>query len=171
MPTLAEQYPLESTKPMKKTIAGVFGLIGIVFLCGIFFFLSFIGEQQNGDFASFNFTGIITLALAVVIIIFVLKYIYEVFYLKYYFYDATKTELIIRKGVFSRNEITLPFNRIQDIYIDQDILDRIFGLYDVHVSSATVASAFLSHIDGVNKANSEELKKFLLKKVGRKNGK
>lgn len=73
--------------------------------------------------------------------------------------------LVIAKGVFSRNEVTLPMNRIQDVYVDQDILDRIFGLYDVHVSSATAASGFLSHIDGVNKANSEALKELLLDAV------
>ena len=164
MVTLVEQYPLESTKPLKKTISGIFGLLLIVifFSIGIFF-----NWKQSSGIGMGNLTII---AVIFLILFIVLKYVYEVFYMKYYFYDATKTELVIKKGVFSRNEITLPFNRIQDIYIDQDILDRIFGLYDVHVSSATIASAFLSHIDGVNKANSEELKKFLLKKVGRKNG-
>ena len=169
MVTLVEQYPLDSKKPIKKTLAGVFGTAILVIFIGIFILVSFIDEQVK--LSSLNFPGIFYLFIALLLVLFIVKYVYEIYYLKYYFYDATKTELIIRKGVFSRNEITLPFNRIQDIYVDQDILDRIFGLYDVHVSSATMASALLSHIDGVNKTNAEELKKFLLKKVGRKNGK
>jgi len=169
MATLIEQYPLDSKKPIKKTLAGVLGTSIFVIFVGIFILISFIDDL--GKLSSLNPIGLVSLFIALLLILFIVKYVYEIFYLKYYFYDATKTELIIRKGVFSRNEITLPFNRIQDIYVDQDSLDRIFGLYDVHVSSATMASAFLSHIDGVNKTNAEELKKFLLKKVGRKNGK
>lgn len=82
--------------------------------------------------------------------------------MKYYFYELTGKNLTIKKGVFSRNEITLPINRLQDVYVDQDILDRIFGLYDVHVSSATIISGNLSHIDGLNKENSEAIKKLIL---------
>jgi putative membrane protein len=164
MVTLVEKYPLDGKKPLKKTIAGLF--VFIIFLL-IFGWSIIFGSVI---LTAFGFGKIVVLLLFFIILVFVLKYIYEIYYMKGYFYDATKTELIIRKGVFSRNEITLPFNRIQDIYVDQDILDRIFGLYDVHVSSATIASAFLSHIDGVNKANAEELKKFLLEKVGRKDG-
>jgi putative membrane protein len=105
------------------------------------------------------------LVIAAFILWFILKYIYEVFYMKYYFYDATPQTISIRKGVFSRNEITLPFKRLQDVYVDQDILDRIFGLYDVHISSATITSAALSHIDGLNKENAEKVKQLLLKKI------
>lgn len=165
MVTLVEQYPLDAKKPIKKTIAGVFGTAIFVIILGIFTFVYFVNEQDK--LSNLDLSGIFYLFISLLLIFFVVKYVYEIFYLKYYFYNATKTELIIRKGVFSRNEIILPFNRIQDIYVDQDILDRIFGLYDVHVSSATMASAFLSHIDGVNKTNAEELKKFLLKKVRR----
>ena len=77
-------------------------------------------------------------------------------------YAIVGKNLIIKKGIFSRNEITLPINRLQDVYVDQDILDRIFGLYDVHVSSATVISGNLSHIDGLNKENSDAVKNLIL---------
>lgn len=85
--------------------------------------------------------------------------------MKYYFYNADNQTISIKKGVFSKNEITLPFKRLQDVYVDQDILDRIFSLYDVHVSSATATSATLSHIDGLNKENAEKVKTILLKKI------
>jgi uncharacterized membrane protein YdbT with pleckstrin-like domain len=85
--------------------------------------------------------------------------------MKSYFYDLVDGNLIIRKGVFSKNEITLPVSRIQDVYVDQDVFDRIFGLYDVHVSSATVISANLSHIDGVNKENAQALKSLIISKI------
>ena len=89
--------------------------------------------------------------------------------MKYYSYDLVGKKLIIKKGVFSRNEITLPINRLQDVYVDQDILDRIFRLYDVHVSSATFISGILSHIDGLNKENSDVVKSLILSGVNKEN--
>lgn len=163
--TLVDKYPLEKSKPLKKTISKLFGLIFIFIFFGVFFSV-FIGVASLASGSGVNFGIYVFLGfMFLFVLVVILTYIYEVYYLKNYFYDSNAHVLLIKKGVFSKNEITLPFNRIQDVYVDQDILDRIFGLYDVHVSSATSASAFLSHIDGVNKANSEALKELLLKHI------
>jgi membrane protein YdbS with pleckstrin-like domain len=102
-------------------------------------------------------------------IIVVAKTIHEIFYFKFYFYDLTEKELIIRKGVISRREVVIPFSRIQDVYVDQDFGDRIFGLYDVHVATAATGGYYLeserAHIDGVNAQNAEALKKIFLEKI------
>ena len=161
--TWREQYPLESTKPLKKTLASV-GIVVIILIIGsIVAYVKSVGQE------SIPLTTLWLWAIPIGIIAFILKYIYEVFYMKYYFYDATSDVISIKKGVFSRNEITLPFKRLQDVYVDQDILDRIFGLYDVHVSSATSTSATLSHIDGLNKDNAEKVKTLLLEKIHKGN--
>lgn len=165
MVSLREKYPLESTKPLKKTIARSFALIILLGFFFLFFVLPF-AFSASAFKKSFMIVPIILIGgLFLIILIIVLIYVYEVYYMKYYFYDATNALLLIRKGVFSRNEISIPFNRLQDVYVDQDILDRIFGLYDVHVSSATITSGFLSHIDGVNKENSEKLKELILNAI------
>jgi membrane protein YdbS with pleckstrin-like domain len=162
MVTLREKYPLEKSKPLKKTISSIFPFLLVVLVFAISGF-SFLKE---GDIAiSMIIYGLIGLFFLYII----LKYIYEVFYLKYYFYDLVGKNLIIKKGVFSRNEITLPINRLQDVYVDQDILDRIFGLYDVHVSSATIISGNLSHIDGLNKENSDFIKNIFLSGIHKEN--
>ncbi|HEV2917100.1 MAG TPA: PH domain-containing protein [Candidatus Babeliales bacterium] len=76
--------------------------------------------------------------------------------------------LVIRKGVFTKKEITVPFERIQDVYIDQDLFDRLFGLYDVHISTATATSNIRAHIDGVEKKIAEEIRALILNKLKRK---
>jgi uncharacterized membrane protein YdbT with pleckstrin-like domain len=141
-------------------------LISFLFLLMII--LSLI--RRDIEFLYLLFEGkigyvIITFYIGIVFIFVIVKYVYEVFYMKSYFYDLVNDYLIIRKGVFQKNEITLPVNRIQDVYVDQDIFDRIFGLYDVHVSSATIISAHLSHIDGVNKENAQALKNLIISKI------
>lgn len=160
MPTLKEKYPLEKRKPLKKTIESTWKFIFTIIFIVIFSF-SFFSQGKN-IFPNSNLQITIYIFIGIFILLIILKYVYEVFYMKYYFYDLIQKNLIIKKGVFSRNEITLPINRLQDVYVDQDILDRIFGLYDVHVSSATIISGNLSHIDGLNKENSDAIKNLIL---------
>lgn len=73
--------------------------------------------------------------------------------------------LVIKKGPITPKEITIPWERIQDVYVDQDIFDRIFGLYDVHLSTATFTSGMQAHIDGVEKEAADGLREELLEKI------
>ena len=75
--------------------------------------------------------------------------------------------IIIRIGVFAKKEITLPFEKITDVYVDQDLLDVIFGLYDVHISTPTFQSSQYAHIDGVDKEGSQKLRKMILEKINK----
>jgi putative membrane protein len=86
-------------------------------------------------------------------------------YIRKYFYDADDSFVTIRKGVFSPTEIHVQYQKIQDVYVDQDILDRMMGLYDVHLASATITSGIEAHVDGVEQAVAEGLKNFFLQKV------
>jgi len=49
--------------------------------------------------------------------------------------------------------------------VDRDLLDVVFGLYDVHVSTPTFLSGLAAHIDGVNAENAEKLKNIILHMV------
>lgn len=51
------------------------------------------------------------------------------------------------------------------VYVDQDLFDVLFGLYDVHISTATVTSGAIAHIDGLEKKDAEEIRKLILSKV------
>lgn len=163
MVTLREKYPLENRKALKKTLGSIWHFIFVIIIIGVSIF-SFLFSADKIP-SNFNPWIIVYALIGIFILFIILKYTYEVFYIKYYFYDLVGKNLIIRKGVFSRKEITLPINRLQDVYVDQDILDRIFGLYDVHVSSATTISGNLSHIDGVNKENAQAIKNLILSAV------
>ncbi len=92
-------------------------------------------------------------------------YMYQKYYIKKYFYNMTDKFLIIRKGIFAPQEITVPLKRIQDVYVDQDIVDKLLDIYDVHISTATETSTERAHIDGVDKKIAEELRKRILDKL------
>src|SRR5262249_20790193 len=91
-----------------------------------------------------------------------LVYLYQRWYFATYFYELDADFIQIRKGPITPREITIPYERIQDVYVDQDLLDRMLGLYDVHISSATMASGMQAHIDGVEKQAADGLRAKLL---------
>lgn len=120
-----------------------------------------------------NVLAVIVVFVILNILLTIFNIFYQRWYYETYFYDLTDDHIIIRKGVWMPNEITIPYERVQDIYVDQDFLDRIFGLYDVHLSSATFSSGMSAHIDGLEKIAADGLKQELLTKVreriGRRN--
>lgn len=95
------------------------------------------------------------------------SYLNQIWYFKTYYYDFTPEHIIIRKGTIARNEVLFAYDKIQDIYISQDTLDRVLGLYDVHLSSATFTSSQLAHIDGVDKNAAEGIKAELLTMINK----
>jgi len=159
-----EQFPLSQKKPLKKTMPSIISSI-------VFFVLVLIGGIILSSFFP-RLSGLIFLSIFFLALFFLLScflvYVYQVWYFQVYFYDLTDDFIIIRKRVFTPREITIPYERVQDIYVDQDLLDRVFGLYDVHLSSATISSGMEAHIDGVEKEAADGLRKLILEKVSEK---
>lgn len=158
-----EQFPLSPKKIIKKTIESTITYTILSFIIwGVLFFIP--GYTQAIvvwlGAASSPF-GILVLFLVVILLI----YLYQRWYFAVYFYDLTPDFIQIKKGPITPREITIPYERIQDIYVDQDLFDRIFGLYDVHLSSATASSGMEAHIDGVEKQSAEGLREILLETV------
>lgn len=163
---IQSDFPLSSKKPIKKTIEAMtfWWLLG---------FLAVLGLLVVPLYFPSYYTGIslgVTLSWILLIIVTIIQFFYQVIYYRTYKYDITDRFVIIRKGVIMPREITIPFERIQDVYVDQDFYDRMLGLYDVHISSATFSSWVLAHIDGVASESSNGLRNVLLTKIqGRPN--
>lgn len=157
---------------MKKMISALPGAIVLSLVLGASCSILLNLLMLQGTVYS-NFTNaavrVVIGAVIIIVIIFVLYYlIYGIYigaYIRRYYYDASEQFLTIQKRVFSPTEIHVPYQKIQDVYVDQDILDRMMGLYDVHIASATVTSGIEAHIDGVDADVAEKLKVFLLGKI------
>ena len=157
-----ERFPLSYKKIMKKTIVNTILIMILSFVIyGFLFFISgSIGQEAIGWLTITMFK-----IFAFLFIIILSTYFYQRWYFAVYFYDLTTDFIQIRKGPITPREITIPYERIQDIYVDQDLLDRIFGLYDVHLSSATITSGMEAHIDGLEKQAAHGLRDILLQTV------
>lgn len=153
--TTVEKYPLERRKIIKKTVSWSFGMFLLFILIPLWLNI-FLWDLY-------------TIPLIIIDVFFLLypliRWIYEREYYKKYFYDIRNDFLVIKKGVFTPTETILAYDKLQDVYVDQDIFDRIFNLYDVHVSTATVKSGFNAHIDGVNKEKANIFREMILKNI------
>jgi len=154
-----KQFPLSTKKVLKKTVTGT--LVWIILLFIIWSILAFAfssGNENGGGNLLIATVGIFVLMFFILFIV----YFYQRWYYAVYFYDLTPDFIQIKKGPITPREITIPYERVQDVYVDQDLLDRIFGLYDVHLSSATISSGMEAHIDGVEKPAADGLRAMLL---------
>ena len=62
--------------------------------------------------------------------------IYSVFQYFTYHYRVLDSELIVRSGVFQKTVRHIPFNRIQNVSITQNILHRLFNVAEVKLEAA-----------------------------------
>ncbi len=126
----------------------------------ILFLAASAGKGNGGWLSAITFILVVIFFFTVLVV-----YLYQRWYFAVYFYDLTQDYIVIRKGPITPQEITIPYERVQDVYVDQDLLDRILGLYDVHLSSATISSGMEAHIDGVEKPAADGLRAVLLQTV------
>ncbi len=163
-----EQFPLSQKKPLKKTleifVPGVTYFAVILLVVGIMF--STVLKNYSW-FVGIFFIAALSIA-AILLLSILITYNYQIWYFQTYFYDVADDFIIIKKGVITPREITIPYERIQDVYMDQYIFDRMFKLYNIHLSSATASSGIEAHIDGLEKEAADALKKVILEKINEK---
>lgn len=163
-----QQFPLSSKKFWKKLISRtfmiLFGSIVLGVVSGMLISLLLVVQKPQNGAGAFLWVSILMVVIFLALIV-TLYGAYISAYIRRYYYDTSEQFLTIQKGVFAPTEIHVPYGKIQDVYVDQDVLDRIMGLYDVHIASATMTSGIEAHIDGVDARIAEELKNFLLNKI------
>ncbi len=154
------QYPLSPKKFWKKFVPDLIAWFFLLIVGGIVIVAARTGGMPD------DLTGLAILgALALAVVVLIAKAWYYRVYIRTYFYEGGDNFITIRKNVFTPREIHVQYQKIQDVYVDQDLLDRIMGLYDVHIASATVSSGMEAHIDGVDAAIADTLKNFFLQKI------
>lgn len=150
--------PLSYKKIIKKSFVPIFATLSVSFFIGV---IVYVTSGVRSNVVTYAVLWALLFDLIVISAIVGYQYLYYKFY--YYSFEEDKAE--IKKGVVAIATGHVRYGKIQNIYVDQDILDRIFGLYDVHYETAGEVSRFYSHVDGLNRENSELLVSFLNKKV------
>ena len=181
---IQQQYPLSPKKFWKKLLPDFFGSLFVAIIptipytVAVFLYQAYrIAVTSGGTFADLSPEEVIVRFVVPILIGYLFLYIVSILlhawyiraYIRNYHYAATDDFITIKKGVFAPAEIHVQYSKIQDVYVDQDPFDRIMGLYDVHLATATAASATEAHIDGVDGAAAEGLKTVFLERVRSRN--
>jgi putative membrane protein len=163
----SQNLPLSKKKIIKKTINSG-GTLPMILLLVLFPMISFMGSRL--DFHIGNKAAMIAFLVLFVpsLIILLIALGWQYLYYKYYYYNFEQDGAEIKKGVISNATGHVRYGKIQNIFVDQDFLDRVFGLYDVHYETAGESSDFYSHVDGLEKENADKLVKFLNERVQNK---
>ena len=156
--SLVSRIPLSKKKPLKKTTGWAIYLFALLFIL--------IAVRILFSFSALDL--VILSEIAISILALGAKYLYELEYYKRYHYDMNNDVLVIKKGVFGYREITVPLTKIQDVFVDRDILDLVFDLYDVYISTATSRSIMNAHIDGLDEKGAEETALLIARKISEK---
>ncbi len=146
-----DKIPLEKRKVAKEVLAGVikwYFLLAVILVADRY--TSFPIDIPAGYYGT------------AIIAIFILEIIYQSMAHKRHFYDLSDY-LVLREGIISRIEKTIPYSRIHDVYVDQDIFDRIFQLWDIHFT--TLDRKKHHHIDGLSGRSAKALRDMILRKI------
>ena len=113
----------------------------------------FIGRKSGNSFE--DYIGYAALGLAAINLIgSVLTYF------RFYF-QIEDGAFIIDKGVLKRTKTNIPFERIQTINLQQNIVHQIFGVVSLEIDTAGAKKSELT-IDALKKKDAEALRQFIL---------
>ncbi|MFO7721459.1 MAG: PH domain-containing protein, partial [Gillisia sp.] len=130
----------------------VYKFIRGFWVLGVYFLL----KSPGGRILFFVGLGISILAILALI------YSYW-YYRKFLFHiDYSKEEFKLQKGVFSTEDIAIPFDKIQQVYLKRSILQRIINVYSLVIETAGSSDKEIS-IKAISKEKADVLSALLIK--------
>lgn len=87
--------------------------------------------QSNYQLQFINMTYIAEIILFLCILIIIIKLVLDYLDWKNTMYTLTDKRIIIKRGLFSKEKISMPYNKVQDIDVSQSVLERILGAGDI----------------------------------------
>lgn len=121
-------FPLNRKMVMKKAIAWSliwFNLILAIYLIPtIYLNIAYSGGSSSVLMTMIGFIFFLT-------VVFILNYLYQIWYYKYYYYEISGKHMIIKRGPLELREVVIPFEKIIDVNLNQGFLDKPYKLYNI----------------------------------------
>lgn len=148
------------SKPQRESAVGIVVMAVHTILKvvkALFFFIIYAFVKIDGVYLNY-----ILLALAILIL---LCLIYAYFwYLKFtFFLNKEKQEFVVNKGIFNRDQVIIQLDKIQQVNINQNILQKIIGVYGLKIDTAGAKGEEVS-IKAIDEISAYNLKEHLLSK-------
>jgi len=154
---------LDLSRPQRQSVYGIAVIFFQKLRKAVNIIISIVivqfGVKAN---ASLLFTGSISLVCIGILVISILSYRKFVFYI-------SGDEFIIEKGIFSRKKISVPFDRIQTVNINQNLIQRILNVVGLKIDTAGSAAKELE-IAALPKSYANSIQDYLIEKKGEEKG-
>jgi len=164
-------YPIQRLWVFKSNLGFLFILIFFV----PYFFLTYkFGETSKNGEANF-YTALLIVGFAI------FRFIATILKRANFHYSVEEKFLILKQGILSKQQLHVPYGVIQNLFVKQDLFDRIFGLASLTIENASQGAGALMpprrrvemvgfsgnkvSIPGLSKANAEILKDIILQKM------
>lgn len=172
-----KKYPVQSIWYFKYAFPMI---VSLPIFIGVYF-----GKKQDMDVKS---VPVFVMFLFVSAFVILIQSLFNYLRVKYFHFVIDENYMIFNQGVFKKESRNTPYGRIQGVYLNQSLFDRIFGLSSLTIEDFSVggfskmdtkgnigrgrgryeAVGFEGcriHIPGIKKGDAEELKTMLLKKI------
>lgn len=120
--------------PQRQSVVGVlliFSQVVYKFLRGFWIVFVFIFFKDSSS----QIALYVSISLSI-LAVFGIIYSY-VYYRRFLFHiDYENEEFVLQKGVFSSDELNIPFERIQQVHLKRSILQRVIGVYSLVIDTA-----------------------------------
>ena len=156
---LRKLYPISHRWPLLRSIhtLAIFVFSTILISVVDYHFVSVMENELTRNTLHFAFVVIFLVTL----LAWLGRWLIFEIELWHYDYKVDHGHFFLSKGIFLKHKGSFPLSRITDIYTDRSVLDFIFGLWNVHVSTPTSSSGEFAHICGLTEKNAVTLQKRL----------
>jgi len=138
------------------------GLVAFFLFWWIFFIFIWIkGEIEVGE-AFFEKLLFWSAAISIFVPTTV-SYVWARLTYRFFLYEISDNELRVESGVVTKNYVTIPYNRIQNVNIYRDIISRIFGLSTLYIQTAGTGGVE-AVLPGLLREDAEVLRAELLRR-------
>ena len=133
------EYPISNRWLIKncKTLWGS-PFILVFFLAGIISPAILVGSGNEApDIMALTIFAVAMFGFYIFVSVF--EYLFNYLRRRFFHYSVSEDNMQIQSGIISRQERHMPYSRLQNVLIKQDLLDRLFGLKQVIVENAAGA--------------------------------
>lgn len=167
-----KDYPIQLLWVLKSMIKYLFLLI---FFALILVFYSAAGVGDVGSAYG---------QIAIIVVYSIIALLYSILRRVTFHYSLGDQFLLLKQGILSRQQRNIPYGVIQNVAVNQDLFDRIFGLTSLLVENAAQGAGALAamqrgrrqneiagfsgnkvSIPGLSRKNAEKLKNIILQKM------
>ncbi|MBC7418967.1 MAG: PH domain-containing protein [Pedobacter sp.] len=145
-------------KPQRQSAVGILVMAAHTafrILKSLFFVIIILVVKSPGVYVTYTFFGLGAILVA--------SFVFAYFsYLRFTFYlDEAEREFVVEKGIFNRDHLVIPLEKIQQVNITQSILQKLIGVYGLKIDTAGVKGEEV-HIRAITEFAAIRLKEHLL---------